>query len=71
VRPLTLTTCYSHGFGEEAGNLLAAFVVPAADATLVELLGGAQFAVAASLDTLPQHADPQGVRGARGAIHHL
>lgn len=66
-----VVTKHSHGFGEQARDLLAALIVPSADAAFVELLLGAQLPVTARLDAFALDADRSGVRGARGAIHNL
>lgn len=62
---------HSLGSHEGAGHLLAGGAIAPADAALVELLVGADGAVATGLHALALHAHRRGVGAARGAIHHL
>lgn len=66
-----VATKHSHGFGEQARDLLAALVVSSTDAAFVKLLLGAQLPITARLDAFALDTDRRGVRGARGAIHNL
>lgn len=66
-----VATKHSHGFGEQARDLLAALVVSSTDAAFVKLLLGAQLPITARLDAFALDTDRRGVRGARGAIHDL
>lgn len=62
---------YLHRFGKHSRDLLAAFVVPTAHATLVKLPVWVQLAVTACLDAFPLNTYSWSVGRARRPINHL